>query len=787
MSYIPLPLDNNGISRIFRQHFTYMKFNLRTLLFILIGICAFVLGMKQLREPDIWWQLLSGRWMLEHGAITRTDVFSYTMAGKPWINVKWLYEVFIALVEKGLGPEGVMLLQAIVNVAIIWLLYKTVKAFRNFTQKETSGFAIALSLLFFLAIDEYRMAGRPEMMSHLLSTVFLYLLWRNPSLEWEKIWWLIPLQCIWANMHEGYPVGIVIIGTATMGGFVSYVLTKEKVALQYTIRAAVVLAACVLVILLNPNGIVLWKQPFEIYRQVWANKYTTELYSFKDAQYWTIQAKWHIAVLVLVVVYWGVQLFMAVRGKNLKQILPPLISGYLLLIILFAYLSLTANRNIPFSQIVLLPSVPIALTWLWNVSRLSRVVLLKTLEKQALVMGIVVIIVFFGCVVSNKFYKYTASANKYGIHVSLLHNPIGAAAFIKEHKLQGTPFSDYFVSSYLLWSEYPQFKSYIDLRDLDVFPVSFFDDYFKMYERPERFETLDSQYHFNYVVVSTSQLLSLQMKLYYGEGYNLIYLDPVAAIFLKNNQANSALNDNISLQKAYNWPAAIEDPVWAIGLTKLFNPLASYEEEEDTRQAIHAARYYTAIKNFPLAIKLLLPQMGTYEDDAEACTTMGSLYLQYADVMKTPEEKNRKLDSASVYLEQAHSIDPYYSQALSSLGALNITKGDYKTAADYYEQYLSKDRSSDYSYYLYGYCNRQLFKSTADNSYAEKTIKAMQNSVRINPMNGKAYLYMAESYYDLGDKDEARKYVKKVIASGNPLRSDEQQLLDSLKIQLGIQ
>jgi tetratricopeptide (TPR) repeat protein len=763
-----------------------MKFNLKTLLFLIIALCAFALGMKQLREPDIWWQLLSGRWMIEHGAITHSDVFSYTMTGKPWINVKWLYEILIATLEKGLGPESVLLLQAIVNVVIIGLLYKTLNAFSKYHNKSYSTFSTAIAILLFLAVDEYRMAGRPEMISHLMCTLFLYILWRNPAMEWKKIWWLIPLQCLWANMHEGYPVGIVIIGATVAGGVISYLLNREKSTLQFASRSAILLTVCILVILLNPNGIVLWKQPFEIYRQVWANKYTTELYSYQDAQYWTIQAKWHITILILVIAYWTVQLITAFRNKQLKQFFSPLVTVYLLLIVLFAYLSLTANRNIPFAQIVLLPTVPIALVWLWQKFKLSSIGILKTIEKQAILIALFISVVFYGCIVSNKYYQYTSSPNKYGIHVSMLHNPTGAADFIKQHKLQGPVFSDYFVSSYLLWQCYPQFKSYIDLRDLDVFPVSFFDDYFKLYELPEKFDEINNKYGFNYIVISTSQLQSLQMKLYWGEGYNLIYVDPVAAIFLKQNDANAGLNNNTNLQKMYNWPATIDDPRWAWGLTKLMNPTTSYNDEDESRQAIHAARFYSMIKNFDAAIKQLLPQIGNFSDDAEVNAALGSTYLQYADVMKVPEDKNRKLDSASIYLEQAQNIDPDNEATLSALGTLNMTRGDYKTAAEYYEKYLNKNKTDDYGVFVFGYCNYQLLKNTGDNSYAKKTIKAMQNSMRLNPQNGKGNLYIADCYLALDDKDEARKYLKASIASGNHWLKEEQNLLDVLKVQLGV-
>ncbi|MBN9483045.1 MAG: hypothetical protein BGO70_01510 [Bacteroidetes bacterium 43-93] len=633
-----------------------MKFDTRKILFILCGVCAFVLGMKQLREPDIWWQLAAGRWMLEHGAITHTDMFSYTMTGHPWINVKWLYEVLIAGMEKIFGPECVLLLQSLVNVTIVYLLIRTIKYYTQRTKEQISSFAIALSVLLFLVVSEYRMAGRPEMISHLLCTLYLFLLWRDPEMNLKKIGWLIPLQCLWANMHEGYPVGIVIAGTAVAGSLGSYLITKEKTTLQQAIRMLVVFAACVLIILANPNGIQLWKQPFEIYRQVWANKYTTELFSYKDAEYWTIQAKIHAGMVVLVFLYWIVRVLAAVRAKQQKAFFTPLITTYLILLPLFTYLSLTANRNIPFAQIVMLLSVAAALVWLLQVSGLSKAGIYQKLSPNAAYIGIGLVVIFYVSIVSDKFYKLTDSPNRYGIHVSMLHNPTGAANFIKEHDIKGTSFSDYFVSSYMLWDRYPDFKSYIDLRDLDVFPVSFFDDYFSMYNRVEKFDSLDHIYNFNYVLLSTSQLANLQYKLYWKEGYNMIYVDPVSVLFLKSNVANKPLNDNISIQKIFSWPPAIDDPAWAGLLTKALNPFVSYAQEDGSLQAIYAARFYNQVKNYPEAVHQLQPQMSLLEDNAEANRTMGNTLLQFSNALPPGAEKNRKMDSANIYLQRAEEL-----------------------------------------------------------------------------------------------------------------------------------
>lgn len=756
-----------------------MKLSVSKIAFILVCLCAFVLGMKQLREPDVWWQLLAGRWMLQHGAVTHTDMFSYTMQGAKWINVKWLYEVIIAFLEKGLGPEAVLLLQSVVNVAIVWLLCKTIKLVSN---GNTNILTVILSLIAFLAISEYRMAGRPEMISHLLCTAYIFLLWKNPRFEWKSLLFIIPLQCLWANMHEGYPVGLVILATATAGSFVSYIFSKEKEALQQTGRIAAVFVLSLLAVLCNPNSIVLWQQPFEIYRQVWANKYTTELYSYADIQYWTLQAKLHIAILMLVVVYWTAQLLSAIKQKQLKQFLSPVLAGYLLMMPLFAYLSMTANRNIPFAQIILMPSLPLALSWGLTVSRLRGIKILNTIAAKGAVVAIVVTAIFYIAVVSNKWYAFTKSPNKYGVHVSMLNNPTGAADFIKQNNIKGTAFSDYFISSYLLWSNYPSFKSYIDLRDLDVFPAKFFDDYFSIYQQPKKFATLDKQYNFDYVVLSTSQLSGVQFSLYWGKDYNLIYVDPVAAIFLKYNERNKPLNGNKQIQKLFSWPAMTEDAAWASGITKLLNPAVNYEEEEGELQGVYASRFYNQMKNYKLSLQVL---HSAPQDNVKTLVALGQTYLQWASAVASPEERNAKADTSQMYLEQAESTDPSEKGIYSAEGSLFALKGNYDKAAESIGKFLQYDQSSDYMYYLYGYCNRMLWKGGDDTKMAD-VISAMKTSLKLNPMNGKACLYLAEVYLAKADNDNARMYLKEAIQSGNPWLPQEKQLLEMMKHQLGI-
>src|SRR5512138_3557581 len=58
-------------------------------------IALFVMSMREVSDPDFWWHLRTGQFILETGSIPHVDVFSYTKAGQPWVTHEWLSEVFI--------------------------------------------------------------------------------------------------------------------------------------------------------------------------------------------------------------------------------------------------------------------------------------------------------------------------------------------------------------------------------------------------------------------------------------------------------------------------------------------------------------------------------------------------------------------------------------------------------------------------------------------------------------------------------------------------------------------
>src|SRR4051812_44874888 len=74
-----------------------------------------------LQDPDTYWHIATGRWIVEQGKLPPGDVFSFTVIGKIWIFYEWAAQVLMALanyVGAWLGVVVLSVLSAATSVAI---------------------------------------------------------------------------------------------------------------------------------------------------------------------------------------------------------------------------------------------------------------------------------------------------------------------------------------------------------------------------------------------------------------------------------------------------------------------------------------------------------------------------------------------------------------------------------------------------------------------------------------------------------------------------------------------
>jgi hypothetical protein len=68
-------------------------------------------------DPDLYWNIWAGNFVLDHAALPRTDFLSFTADGQPWVLHSWLSAVVFATVYRAGGDSGLAALRAALLLA----------------------------------------------------------------------------------------------------------------------------------------------------------------------------------------------------------------------------------------------------------------------------------------------------------------------------------------------------------------------------------------------------------------------------------------------------------------------------------------------------------------------------------------------------------------------------------------------------------------------------------------------------------------------------------------------
>ncbi len=156
-------------------------------------------------DPDTYWHLASGAWMVEHRDILRTDIFSSTVAGQPYSVGEWLGEVVLYLVFAGGGWAGLAIFRAAcVAVAAFFLA-------RLSRRTGAPLVAALLVVIWALVFSKTRWTDRPAIFTFVLFPVVLDLLYTARGGSRRALIAIPPLVLLWANLHGAYPIGVALV------------------------------------------------------------------------------------------------------------------------------------------------------------------------------------------------------------------------------------------------------------------------------------------------------------------------------------------------------------------------------------------------------------------------------------------------------------------------------------------------------------------------------------------------------------------------------------------------
>jgi hypothetical protein len=174
---------------------------------LLAGLAAFALAAFSpalLNDGDTYWHIRAGEWMLSHGAVLRSDPFSYTVLAAPWHTAEWLAEIVMALAWRG-GWAGVHLLFACAAAL-------TAGAVGYFLRRRMDVIPALLVTLLGLGCVTGSLLARPHMLALPLLALWTCGLIRARENRTAPGWWLLPLMPLWANLHGSFAFGLALAG-----------------------------------------------------------------------------------------------------------------------------------------------------------------------------------------------------------------------------------------------------------------------------------------------------------------------------------------------------------------------------------------------------------------------------------------------------------------------------------------------------------------------------------------------------------------------------------------------
>ena len=407
---------------------------LAVLTLILIGLqFIFALYRRDMNDPDVWWHMRNAQYLLQNHQLPRSDMYSFTVAGSPWINHEWLAELPYYLAYRAWGLVGVKSVAFFTLSAIfLLLLYLCYQSSRNFKASVTACY-------FGTFLATISSGPRTILFGYLYLVVLLIILERFRRCRLAPLWAIPPLFCLWINTHGSWSIGLIVFFLTAMAGLVGGTwgqVYSERWTPSQIRKLAITGAASVFALFINPFGWRLVYYPFDLAFKQKLN--ISHIAEWVSVDFHNFRGK---MVLVFILIFL-LSALMRNRRWNL---------GELLVFLFGLYSGLTYIRFLMLLGLVAAPLLAKALDFFPPYRPADETPKVNT----------VVILSLLGLMV----YTWPRNAQvKSSVEETY---PSGMLTYLQSHPPQGNVLNLYLWGGYLEWQD-PQLKVFIDSR-VDIF------------------------------------------------------------------------------------------------------------------------------------------------------------------------------------------------------------------------------------------------------------------------------------------------------------------------------
>ncbi len=469
---------------------------------MLVVVLEFMMASRGMNDPDIWWHLRNAEYLFQHHQLPHYDLYSFTVAGQPWINHEWLAELPFYLAWRAWGLVGVKSLSVVViQLIFLGLLYLCYKESGNFKAAVA-----ACAFTTFLATVSF--GPRTILFGYGYLVILLIILQRFRSKGHAPLWLIPPLFCLWINTHGSWSLGLIVFGIIAAAGLFKGTwgrLQAEPWAPGQFRRLVITGIASVAALFVNPFGYRLVLYPFDLAFHQKLN--VSHVAEWVSVDFHDLRGK---LVLVLIV-----GLILSALFRNRRWTLADL--G---LVLFGLYSGLTYIRFLFLLAIIAAPVLAKILDFAPPYRPEADTPLINTAVIMLMIAGMV---------------HYWPTSAQLQASVDKEY-PAQVLPYLKAHPPEGPMLNYYLWGGYLGWHD-RNIKVFIDSR-VDIFEYAgVLKDYLDLLGVQQSKPVLD-KYQIRYVLFPTGEPLTYWLK--HDPDWKVAYSDSLAVLLERTNQTATA-------------------------------------------------------------------------------------------------------------------------------------------------------------------------------------------------------------------------------------------------------
>lgn len=475
------------------------------LLFYVFIFCMLLYNSFGYLDNDLGWHLKAGEEIVEEHMIPKTEHYSYILEGELWVDHEWLLNAFSYIVFNDFGYFVLNLFFAF--LIIIILVFQKYYLQKYFLKNIKADFWLMIFQLLGVRAALPHLGIRMQEISILAILLLLFIVHKfNVTKDRKILFWLILLFWLWANMHGGFLVGLVLLGFFVFVKILENLIEtydlvpkikmsfKNKLDYRSIFYFIVFSFISFLVTFINPYG---WRLYEYFYTDFKKTSYYLSHISEWIPFYYIPVPYYQLLYIAIVLSFLVVAVYFSLKRistdeqeivKN-KKFFWNFDLWYLSITLLFVFFALKSRRHFPLLFIVSMPMIVIFYIEQIAINLKRQIKDTKLVLFSKIVLILILIISSYKMVVKTQFNDYPFDSGYYCMY----NYPCAAVSFIKENGLTNKRFfNDYDWGGFIVWVM-PEMKLFIDgrLPQVEFKDHSFLEEYHEFFNEEKVKEKLE--------------------------------------------------------------------------------------------------------------------------------------------------------------------------------------------------------------------------------------------------------------------------------------------------------